>query len=830
MKEVSTATAEQASLTALLIQENERLRHEKQQLEAVVLQQQTALAESERRWKSVLEADADMVQQRQVHEVLRTNAYRLSNLIASLQEGILLEDEHRTIVLVNQLFCDLFAIPATPVQMKGMNCLGMAEQSKGFFKHPDQFVARVDQLLADQKLVTGEELELADGRIFERDYVPIFMDDVYAGHLWKYSDITKRKIAENASVRLKEKYQRIIENMNLGLIEVDLEERIVYTNHSFCAMSGYEPDDLLGRVATEILLKGQNIDFMRDKNESRLRGSMDTYEVAIKNKRGEAMWWLVSGAPLYSETGEVIGSTGIHLDITNQKQLESELRVAKQEAERSSHAKELFLANMSHEIRTPMNAILSLGQQLTKTTLTDHQQFFLGMINTAARNLLVIINDILDFSKIEAGQLSLEHIGFNMTDLLQRAVHVMSENARQKDLQLSMQVAPDLAPVLMGDPYRLTQILLNLLGNSIKFTEKGSVQVRCNVRAVGNCQLVTLSINDTGIGMDATFKENLFSKFTQEDASIGRRYGGTGLGMSITKQLVDLMGGTIEVDSTKNKGTTIKVHLSFPVGDEENSPVATKQSCQDTGILGGKRVLVVEDNDMNRLVATTILASYGVIVLEAADGLKALEILRTDPIDLVLMDVQMPIMDGLEATRIIRQEISDSIPILALTASAIRTEKEECYKAGMNDFLAKPFEEEELVDKLIKWVNAPETTVEIGFKPLYDLSKLETIGRGNQAFVQKMVRLFCTDAPDVAAQLKVAYHTQDYERVTYLAHQVKPSIDNMGLHAQKEVIREIEQLAVSEPTSVELALLIDQFERAVLGVVEHLRVTYLTEV
>ena len=417
----------------------------------------------------------DITNQKRMEEALRKNANLQSNLIANLQEGILLEDEHRAIVLVNQHFCDLFSVPASPQELKGMDCTGMAEQSKHLFTRPDEFLTEVNQLLLDQKPVIGEELELVDGRFLERDYIPIFMDGSYAGHLWKYTDITQRKRAEDASSRQREKYQRIIENMNLGLIEVDLDDRIVYTNHSFCDMSGYEPDELIGQIATDILLKGQNIQLMKEKSDSRLAGVMDAYEVAVKNKRGDAMWWLVSGAPLYAETGEVIGSTGIHLDVTKQKQLESELRTARQGAENSSRAKELFLANMSHEIRTPMNAILNFGQQLTKTVLTDQQHFSLSMINTAASNLLVIINDILDFSKIEAGELSLEKIGFNMVDLLQQAVLVMGPTADKKGLQLLTKIDSSLAPVLLGDPYRLNQIMLNLVGNAIKFTENGSV-------------------------------------------------------------------------------------------------------------------------------------------------------------------------------------------------------------------------------------------------------------------------------------------------------------------------------------------------------------------
>ncbi|MVM41754.1 PAS domain S-box protein [Spirosoma sp. HMF3257] len=773
----------------------------------------------------------DITAQKRTEETLRTNINRLSNLIADLQEGILLEDEHRSIVLVNPHFCELFAVPLTPDQLKGVDCSGMAEQSKHFFKDPDQFTNRVSQLLQKQEQVIGEELELADGRIFERDYIPIFTDDIYAGHLWKYTDITKRKHAEGVALHLTEKYQRIIENMNLGLIEVDLDERIVYTNQSFCGMSGYEPEELIGNIATDILLKGQNIQAMREKNESRLKGVMDAYEVEIKNKQGEDMWWLVSGAPLYSETGKVIGSTGIHLDITKQKQLESELRIAKQEAEHSSRAKEHFLANMSHEIRTPMNAILSLGQQLTKTSLTQQQQFFLSMINTAASNLLVIINDILDFSKIEAGQLALEHIGFNLADLLQRAVLVVAQNAHEKDLKLITSIDPGLEPVLMGDPYRLNQILLNLIGNSIKFTDYGTVQVHCNCQTIGNQQAIHITVTDTGIGMEPDFLQNLFTKFTQEDGTIGRRYGGTGLGMSITKQLVDLMGGKIHVESTKNVGTAIHIQLTFPIGTQ-NDLVTRESHIHNDDLLRAKQILLVEDNEMNRLVVRTILEPYGVSIVEVTNGLEAIETLRANSFDLILMDVQMPVMDGLEATRFIRRELSTSMPIIALTASAIRNEKEACYTAGMNDFLAKPFDENDLVEKLRKWLGCVDTVVDAKdkemSKSMYNLTKLEAISRGDQEFTQNMIQLFCTDVLAAAAQIKTAYEAEDYTTVKSLAHRVKPSIDIMGLQAQFEEVYRIEELASTGTNSPELSELITRFEQGINAATAHMKATYLT--
>ncbi|KAB7727668.1 PAS domain S-box protein [Rudanella paleaurantiibacter] len=758
----------------------------------------------------------------QEHRLSR-QASRLANLVAQLQEGVLLEDEHRTVVVANGKFCDMFRISDSPDTLTGLDCRSMVEQYKSFFRTPDTFVSRVNQILTERQPVLGEEMELADGRTFERDYIPLMIDGAFAGNLWKYSDISRRKRAEDASQRQREKYQRIIENMNLGLIEVDLDERVVYTNQSFCAMSGYEPDELIGRVASEIMLGGRTSDFIKSKNESRLMGATDTYEIAVQNKHGEAMWWLISGAPVYADTGEVIGSTGIHLDITKQKQLESELRIAKQQAEDSSRAKELFLANMSHEIRTPMNAILSLGQQLTKTTLTEGQQFLLTTINTAASNLLVILNDILDFSKIEAGQLSLEQIGFNLPELVKGAVHVLAHQAEEKQLELVTRIDSGIAPVLLGDPYRLNQILVNLLGNALKFTDQGRVTVACLGWQKEGVQEVELQVIDTGIGIDPDFKEKIFNTFTQEDGSIVRRYGGTGLGMSITKQLVGLMGGTIAVESGPQKGTTVTVRLSFPIGHTADMNKQEQLTPQE-GFLPGKRILLVEDNEMNRLVVKMILKPYNVQITEVVNGKQAVSTLLQESFDLVLMDVQMPVMDGLEATRLIRRDISSTLPIIALTASAIRSEKEACYSAGMNDFLAKPFEERALLNQLTRWLDSGHSApCEPPPPVLYSLAKLEAVGRGNREFIGLMVELFCRETPAIASRMITAHDNGDMKTVRELAHRIKPSIDNLEVKGQGVVIRQIEKMAQTDTKSEELGVLLHEFEQSIRAVVQQLK-------
>jgi len=398
--------------------------------------------------------------------------------------------------------------------------------------------------------------------------------------------------------------------------------------------------------------------------------------------------------------------------ISQRKKMEEELKnseyhliEAREQAEQFSKSKEHFLANMSHEIRTPMNAVLGMAGQLAKTNLDSKQRFYLDTIHSASENLLVIINDILDLTKIKAGKISLEKIGFRPEPVFARALQVMMHKAEEKGLIMKTgNTDSSISPVLIGDPYRLNQVLLNLLSNAIKFTGKGRVDLSCIVIDDNvDEQKLLIQVTDTGIGMDEHFMKNLFEKFAQEYESVTRKFGGTGLGMSICKELIELMGGQINVSSKKEVGTTISILLTLPKGTPADLPSADTTPI-NAGLLANKKILVVDDNDMNRLVATTILDNYGITIFEAANGREAVDFLMTNTVDIVMMDIQMPVMSGLEASEIIRREISATLPIIALTANAIKGESDKCINAGMNDYLYKPFDEDQFIKIISTWL------------------------------------------------------------------------------------------------------------------------------
>ena len=745
----------------------------------------------------------DIQNYKTIQDELTATANRLSHLLINLQTGVLLEDENGKVVLTNKKFTEFFAYPGSPETLVGIECTELYESSTSLFKYPHEFLTNTDKNLKDRKPVNNEELKMADGRVLERNYIPLFIDDIYRGHLWTYNDITERKRSEVKLKKQEEKYRSIIANMNLGLIEVDLEENIRYVNQSFCLMSGYEEHELIGQNASDLFVKDENKKLLEEKNKSRQMGLSDAYEMNVKTKTNDTNWWLVCGAPLYNDKQQLIGSIGIHLDITQQKILEQQLIEAKQIAEKSVHAKDLFLANMSHEIRTPMNAILGMSKQLQKTTLNQQQQSFLEIIGTAAENLLVIINDILDFSKLEAGKVTLEEIGFNIRDLITNTSRVLKLKAEEKGLAFEVLIAPEVTKVLKGDPFRINQVLMNLLSNSIKFTKRGNVTLQCLLyKNLPDSQELEIIVSDTGKGMDEAYLKNLFNKFSQEDESIARSYGGTGLGMSIVKQLVELMNGTIAVKSKKGEGTQVNIQLSFAKGLETDLP-KKDNSHVESHILADKKILLVEDNEMNRVVAETILNQYGASISEAVNGVDAVDAIRLKKYDIVLMDIQMPVMDGLEATRIIRNEIRSNIPIIALTANAVKGEMEKCIQAGMNDYLSKPFEEEDLIRLIAKWLGrethfGPAKTTIVTDTPLYDLGKLKQITHGDEKFIVKMLHIFINETMSGIANLDRAFEEKDIKQVKFMAHRMKSSLNNLNIFSAARIAEQIEHLQWSE--------------------------------
>ncbi len=486
----------------------------------------------------------DIRKEREAEEKIKASENRLSSLILNLQTGVLLEDEHRNISLTNQQFCDLFQISEAPEALKGADCNGAAERNKIHFKHPEAFVARINRVLAERKMVLNDELEMTDGRILERDYIPIFNQGVYKGHLWTYQDVTIRKNYKRNLEAQKEKYGSIIANMNLGLIEVDTDDIIQMANQSFCTMSGFTEKELIGKKAIKVLGVVEQ-ELLLEKNQKRLQGESDSYEVQVANKKGERRHWLISGAPRYDDTGKTVGSIGIHLDITDQKRLELQKEKLLQELEASNQGLQEYAHIVSHDLKSPLRSISALASWLSedyKDVLDETGVFQLQQMQEKVESMDRLISGILKYSSIQDDSSKRTKVDVNSVINEIREIIFIPEHVQVK--------VKDTLPVIRADSTKIHQLFQNLIGNAVVHIEKDPGKVVISAEETKTHW--QFRIEDNGIGIAKEYHEKIFKIFQ----SIGNGERSTGIGLSIVKKIVDLYEGTIWLDSTVGKGTT----------------------------------------------------------------------------------------------------------------------------------------------------------------------------------------------------------------------------------------------------------------------------------
>lgn len=759
---------------------------------------------------------------------LVTTSSRLYSLINTMQSAVLAENTNREIILVNQNFCDLFEIPLSPEMMKGMDFTKSAEQTKHFFENEDNFVNDLNSILERKTAVFGEVLIMKSGKILERDYIPIFENEQYIGHIWKYQDITLIVNSKESLRKIEDKYSRIIENLKFGLIEVDLDEIITKAFPAFCELTGYSEKELLGFNARDLFANDENLNELDSNMKLREEGKSSVYEIQLKTKSGDRKWVIVSGSPIFNENNEITGTLGIHLDITDRKKLEDDLIKANEIANSSVKAKEIFLANMSHEIRTPMNVIIGMSDLLNDSELTDEQRNFLTAINHSSQNLLNLINDILDFSKIEAGELIIEESEINLYDLIDVLSIGLGHSANEKGISYLQKIDSKVSKSLLGDANKINQVLLNLVSNAIKFTNVGTVNL--NIELVHETELeqhVKFIIVDTGVGILSENFDSIFQTFKQEDSSISRKFGGTGLGLSISKGIVEKMNSEIELTSEKNAGST----FSFTLVLKKNISIISSHKNDiifKNDLIRTVNILVAEDNPMNQMLIKAILEKEKIKYNLVSNGKEAIECLGENKYDLILMDIQMPIMDGVTATEYIRKKMNLNIPIIALTANVSNDDKQKFASAGMDGHISKPYKREELLEKIINLTSQemkntlPKNSIDqsANHDVKYSMKNIQAIAEGDESFIISIIETLCIELPKYLKEIQNGIEILNIVSVKKAAHQLKPTIDILEIEELKQTIRDLEEECEKDFPEVQKMQnqfkLIDQIVRAVI--------------
>jgi len=654
-----------------------------------------------------------------------------------------------------------------------------------------------------------------------------------------HHEIAERKLVEEEQRNGEKKYRLLFENSRDGYVIVKGSGEFLEVNQQYQAMVGYTLEELNTKTFIDITpLKWREWETSVQGGKLFERGYTDLYEKEYIKKNGTIFPIEVQAYLL--ERGEDLALSKIGSfvrDITKRKQTEAKLQKAKEAAETANGLKSEFVANMSHEIRTPMNAIISFTKLVLTTDLTKKQREYITYVDSSSQTLLDIINDILDFSKVEAGKLDIESISFSLGEVLKKLSNLFSMKAKEQGLTLRIVIGDGIPNNLVGDPLRLGQILTNLITNALKFTQKGSIIIRVKKLTLENGQVKLLfSVEDSGVGISQDIIPHLFDAFTQADGSTTRKFGGTGLGLAICKRLVQKMGGNIWIESQLSKGSTFNFTLKFAIQVEQpQKSVLLKEATTPITDIKGARILSVEDNFFNQRIVQVLLAKENLVVDIAENGKKAVAMVAEGNFDAVLMDIQMPVMDGYEATRLIRKNPKYAqLPIIAITANAMNGDREKCLAASMNDYVTKPINAKQLLNTLKKWVvpkkipntNLSESLGESEMEkmlpnklPGIDINSALEQFDGDQEFFKSLLKDFYLNYQNAVHELHDMLNKADLETAQRLAHSIKGVAGYFFAHSLQNAALELEtSLKGQKLDNINIPL--DKFEVALIQLLE----------
>jgi len=750
---------------------------------------------------------------------LKESVALLNTIIESTADSLLIVDLTGTISKYNSVFVKMWAIPEPILNTMSEKLLLDFVSSQ--LVNKESFIPDVINAYKHLHDDTFSELYIKDGRVIESYSRPQYLNDEPIGRVWSFRDITKRKKSETRLSTL----SLALEQSQSAVIITDLETNIEYVNEAFVRSSGYDKKDIIGKKPSMFSSRKTPKVVYQTMWETLMKNETWQGEITNKNKRGEEFIELTWISPIRQVDGTVTHYLGVKEDITERKRIETDLLEAKEQAELLAMAKSQFLTNMSHEIRTPMSAIIGFSQLALNKKFDPEVLDYLTKINRASVSLLGILNGIMDLSKLEAGHMILECQPFYIESLRDNLCSLFNLAAQQKMLDFDIDIAADVPLQLIGDELRLQQILINLLGNAIKFTERGAVTLKITLQQIDASEARLLfCVTDTGIGLSLEDQSRLFKPFSQVDESNHRRFMGTGLGLAISKDLLKLMDSYFSLVSTPKLGSSFSFELVLGVPSislqnsaPQKSEALSSVSVQTESMLMGKRILVVEDNDLNQQIIREYLKQSGITVKIANNGVEALMILEQDECDGVLMDIHMPVMDGYETTKRIRaQPRFTHLPIIALTAGVTQEERGQCMVVGMNDFINKPFNPALLLSTLVHWLkpdglvddeNTPQDV-----KQCLDANVLKALIGDDPATVAEFLGYFHVSAIALSTEIIVALNTGQVAVVIAATHKLSSSAGSVGAITLGNLCTELESAGKANDQA-RLNMLLPRFER-----------------
>lgn len=601
-------------------------------------------------------------------------------------------------------------------------------------------------------------------------------------------------------------------NAPCGYHSLDKDAFFISMNDTELKWLGYTREEVIGKMRVFDVLDKESEALIRQNFPNfKKHGFVKERRLTFVTKSGASFPALLNSIAIFDDQGDYVASRSTIFDITGQQKNEVALKEAKRQADESAAIKEQFLANMSHEIRTPINGVIGFTNLLQKTSLSEDQQQFVTLIQAASENLLTIINDILDISKIEAGMLRIEKNPFSLRGMCSSIETMFYHRLREKSLAFSIHIQDNIPDTLKGDAVRLTQILVNLISNAIKFTQEGGVNftIRTTKKEEDKIRLL-FSVKDTGIGIPAGKIDSIFERFQQGETDTTRKYGGTGLGLSIVKNLIELQEGKISVMSEVEKGTEFLFEIEYElISMDQKAAMLSNGTHIDPATFRNARILVVEDNQMNQLLIKYTFKGWHLNYELAENGKEAIEWLKRESFSLVLLDIQMPVMDGYLAAQTIRNELKSNVPIIAMTAHAMPGEREKCLSYGMNDYISKPIIERELFRLLEKYLSKENGNVIASFKSnlhYIDFAFLHDLVMGNSEFMKRVITQFIKQFPGEMDALKEAIEKKDKKTIAALAHHIQSTVSVLGKNTPFfQQLEKLEKLALDSASPAGLS-------------------------